>query len=109
MPYYLLQLSYTPEAVKAMVGRPQDRAEAASALVENLGGKLHHLFFCFGEYDVVCLIEGPDDRMMAAGVMAVAAAGTTSRTRTTKLMTSAEAMEAMKMAAEATGYRSPMA
>jgi hypothetical protein len=41
--------------------------------------------------------------------MAVAAAGTTSRTLTTKLLTSREAMEAMKLAGEARGYRSPMA
>jgi uncharacterized protein with GYD domain len=109
MSFYLYQLSYTPEAVKAMIANPSDRKAAATKLIEGLGGKLHHLFFAFGTYDVICLIEGPDDRMMAAGAMAVAAAGTVSSSATTKLMTMEEAMEAMKMAGKATGsYKPPM-
>lgn len=110
MPFYLYQIAYSPEAVKAMVANPQDRTAAATALVESLGGKLHHLFFAFGKYDVICLIEGPDDKMMAAGALAVAAAGTVSRSETVKLMTAAEAREAMAMAGKATGaYKPPMA
>ena len=34
---------------------------AASKLIEGIGGRLHHLFFAFGKYDVVCLIEAPDE------------------------------------------------
>ena len=75
MPFYLYQIAYAPEAVKAMVAKPQDRAAAAAKLIELLGGKLHHLFFAFGKYDVICLIEGPDDKMMAAGALAVARCG----------------------------------
>lgn len=110
MPFYLYQLAYSPEAVKALVASPTDRKAAATKLIEGLGGKLHHLFFAFGEYDVVCLIEGPDDRMMAAGALAVAASGTVRGSATTKLMTAEEAMEAMRMAGKATGsYKPPMA
>ena len=110
MSFYLYQIAYSPDAIKAMVAKPQDRAEAATRLVEALGGKLHHLFFAFGKYDVICLIEGPDDKMMAAGAMAVAAAGTVSRSETVKLLTAAEAQEAMEMAGKATGaYEAPMA
>jgi uncharacterized protein with GYD domain len=109
MPFYLYQIAYAPEAMKALVANPSDRQAAAAKLVEGLGGKLHHLFFAFGKYDVVCLIEGPDDRMMAAGAMAVAAAGTVTASSTTKLMTAAEAMEAMTMAGKAIGtYKAPM-
>jgi uncharacterized protein with GYD domain len=109
MPFYLYQIAYAPEAMKAMVANPSDRKAAATKLVEGLGGKLHHLFFAFGPYDVVCLIEGPDDKMMAAGAMAVAAAGTVANSSTTKLMTVEEAMEAMTMAGKATGtYKAPM-
>jgi uncharacterized protein with GYD domain len=110
MPYYLDQIAYSPEAIKAMVAKPQDRTAAAAKLIESLGGKLHHLFFAFGKFDVICLIEGPDDKMMAAGAMAVAAAGTVAHSETTKLMTAAEAQEAMAMAGTATGaYKAPMA
>jgi uncharacterized protein with GYD domain len=109
MPFYLYQLTYTPEAVKALVATPSDREAAARKLIEALGGKLHHLFFAFGQHDVICLIEGPDDKMMAAGAMAVAASGTVSSSSTVKLMTSAEAMTAMQTAGKAIGsYRPPM-
>jgi uncharacterized protein with GYD domain len=109
MAFYLYRLSYTPEAVRALLTQPSDRKAAAAKLVEALGGKLHHMFFAFGTHDVVCLIEGPDDRMMAAGAMAVAASGTVRSAETTKLIEVEEAMEAMKMAGEAIGsYRTPM-
>lgn len=107
MPFYLYQLAYSADAINAMVAHPTDREAAARNLVEALGGKLHHLFFAFGKYDVVCLIEGPDDMFMMAGAAAVASAGTVSASATTKLMTSAEAMAALKKAGAATGAYKP--
>lgn len=109
MAFYLYQLSYAKDAIKAMVASPSDREAAARKLIEALGGKLHFLFFAFGEWDVICLIEGPDDKMMMAGAAAVASAGTVSRSSTVKLMTSADAMAAMTMAGKVTGaYKPPM-
>ncbi len=107
MAFYLYQMSYTPEAFKALVAKPSDREAAAAKLIESLGGKLHNLFFAFGGHDVICLIEGPDDKFMAAGAMAVAASGTASSSSTIKLMTAKDAQEAMKMAGKATGAYSP--
>jgi uncharacterized protein with GYD domain len=70
MPFYLYQIAYSSEAIKGMLANPSGpEGAAATKLVEGLGGKLHHIFFAFGEYDVVCLIEGPDDKMMAAGAL----------------------------------------
>jgi uncharacterized protein with GYD domain len=109
VPFYLYQLAYSPEAIKAMVASPSDRKAAAEKMIESIGGKLHHLFFAFGKYDVVCLIEAPDDAAMAAGALAVASTGTTSATATTKLMTAEEAMGAMQKAGQALAvYRPPM-
>jgi len=75
MPFYMFQARYTAAAIKAMVDNPQDREAAARPLIEAVGGKLHHLFFCFGADDVVALIEAPNDEAMAAGTMAVGASG----------------------------------
>lgn len=109
MPFYLYQLAYSPEAVKAMVAKPTDRAAAAAKLADALGGTLHHLFFSFGKYDVVCLIEAPDDKTMASVAMAVGASGTVSRAETVKLMTAAEAQEAMAMTGRVqAAYKPPM-
>ncbi len=107
MPFYLYQLAYSTDAMKAMVANPSDREAAARKLIEALGGKLHHLFFAFGEHDIVCLIEGPDDIFMMAGAAAVASSGATSAASTTKLFTAAEAMRALTLAGKATGSYKP--
>jgi uncharacterized protein with GYD domain len=107
MAFYLYQLSYSKEAIKAMVANPSDREAAARKLIEAMGGKLHHLFFAFGKYDVICLIEGPDDVFMMAGAAAVASSGTVAGCSTTKLMTASDAMAAMAMAGKATGSYAP--
>ena len=107
MAHYLFQASYTPAALKAMVNDPQDREAAARSLIEAVGGKLHHLFFCFGKDDVLALIEAPDDKAMAAVALAVGASGAFSSGRTTKLLTSAEAMASMAAAKTASGSYTP--
>lgn len=107
MSFYLYQLSYSKEAIKSMVASPSDREAAARQLIEAIGGKLHHLFFAFGQWDVICLIEAPDDKAMMAGAAAVASAGTVSASSTVKLMTAADAMAAMTMAGKVTGTYKP--
>jgi uncharacterized protein with GYD domain len=109
MAFYLYQLAYSSDAIKSMVASPSDREAAARKLIEALGGKLHHLFFAFGEWDIICLIEGTDDKMMMAGAAAVGSSGTVSRSSTVKLMTAADAMAAMTLAGKVTGaYKPPM-
>ena len=66
MGYYLVQASYGPSAIGAMVKSPQDRAAAIRPLMEKLGGKLHGMWFTFGEYDLVALAEMPDATTAAA-------------------------------------------
>ena len=56
------------------------------------------MFFCMGERDVLALVEAPDDETMGACALAVGASGALSGGSTTKLMTSTEAMAAMKKA-----------
>ena len=107
MPFYLFQGRYTPAALKAMVDNPQDREAAARPLVEAVGGKLHHVFFCFGQEDVIALIEAPDDTAMAACSLIIGGSGAFGGGATTKLMTAAEAMKAMQRAQSARGSYKP--
>ena len=107
MPYYLFQAIYKSEQIKSLIGNPQDRSEQARVLIEGLGGKLHQLFFSFGDFDIVAIIETPDNASMAAGSMAVTAAGTTSACKTTPLLTMEEAMDAMRKSGVASGYSPP--
>jgi uncharacterized protein with GYD domain len=107
MPFYMFQGRYTAAALKAMVDNPQDREAAARPLVEAVGGKLHHFFFCFGSEDVIAIIEAPDDKAMAAGSLAIGASGAFSGGATTKLMTANEAMAAMTAAQTASASYKP--
>ena len=93
MPFHLVQNTYSKEAVQAMAANPQDRSEAVAKLMEAAGGKLHHMFFAFGEWDTVMLCELPDDKAAAGAVMAAASTGSTGEIRTTKLLPMAEAMD----------------
>lgn len=106
MPYYMFQGRYSTAALKAMVDKPQDREAAGRKLVEAAGGKLHQFYFSFGTDDVVAIIEMPNDNAAAACSLALGASGALSGGATTKLMTSAEAMEAMSAAKSAAkGYK----
>ena len=89
-----------------MIRNPQDRAAAVRPVVENLGGKLISLDYAFGDYDVVAIIEAPDNVTMAALAMAVGAGGALKDFKTTVLLSMEEAMEAMRKAGGA-GYRPP--
>lgn len=108
MPLYLQQIAYTTEGWKALVNNPQDRFEAVRPAFERLGGKIVNAWFAFGDYDVVLVCEMPDNVSVAAMAMAVAAGGACKAVKTTPLLTTAEALEAMKKAGT-TGYRAATA
>lgn len=108
MAMYLFQGKYSPDAFKKLISHPQDRTAAVRTLIEAAGGKLHHLFFAFGEHDVIALLEFPDNTSAAAATMAVAAGGALAGGQTTVLMTAAEAVEAMKKSGTVAGlYKAP--
>ena len=107
MSFYMYQGSYTSAAAAAMIKRPNNREAAARQLIEAAGGKLHSLFFCFGDYDFVALVEAPDDVTMAACALAVGASGATSAGKTTKLVTPADGITAMEKAETALSAYNP--
>jgi uncharacterized protein with GYD domain len=106
MAYYLLQGAYTSESWKSLVSNPTDRVEAVRPIIEKLGGKVEGAWFTFGDYDVVLVMQMPDNVSAAAFSLAVAASGAFKTHKTTPLMTIADGVEAMKKAAGA-GYRPP--
>ena len=106
MPLYLIQASYSSPATAAMIKSPQDRAAAMRPVIQRMGGKLVGLWFTFGEYDVVAIAEMPDNVSAAALSMAIGAKGGVSAFRTTPLLSTADAVAAMKKARGA-GYQPP--
>ena len=66
MAFYLIQVAYKDTAAKTLVSHPQTREDAIGKTCASLGGKLHSFFFSFGEYDVACIVELPDNTAAAA-------------------------------------------
>ena len=106
MATYLVQVSYSAQGTAAMIKKPQDRAAAVRPVIERMGGKMLGFWFAFGEYDVVVIVEYPDNVSAAALAMAVGSSEGISAYRTTALLTTAEAMEAMKKAG-GVSYKGP--
>ncbi len=103
---YLAQASYTAEAVAAMIKKPQNRGEMVRQAIEKLGGRFEGFWFTFGDYDIASIFDLPDNVTAAAFALAVSAGGALKALKTTPLITTEEAVEAMKKAAK-TGYRPP--
>jgi uncharacterized protein with GYD domain len=106
VPYYMVQLSYTKEAMANLIQNPQNRIEAARPAYEELGVTIHDAYLSFGEYDVVVITEAPGNVQATAIAMAVVAGGGVSKYKTTPLMTWEEGVEAMQ-AAGSSGYQPP--
>jgi uncharacterized protein with GYD domain len=104
MSSYLVQASYTTEALNALLKTPQNRTEVVRKAIEKLGGSLTGLWLSFGDQDVVCIMEMPDNVSAAAISMAIAAGGALKSTKTTLLLTAEEAMAAGKKSATC-GYK----
>ena len=106
MPQYMYQLSYTPQAVAALVRKPEDRIEAVRPAIEALGGKLLAAGYPFGEYDAVVLYEAPDDASAASFALAIAAGGAAKSAKTTRLLSGQEWIESLRKV-QASQYRPP--
>ena len=106
MPHYLLQASYTGEAWGTQIQNPQNRLEAMRPTVEGLGGSIESAYYAFGEYDIVAIVEFPDNISIAAFSVVASAGGAIKAVKTTPLMTANEGIEMMRKAA-GSGYRPP--
>jgi uncharacterized protein with GYD domain len=107
MPLFLAQVSYTAEAMAALVSNPRDRLnEVFNPLMQELGGRTHGAWFSFGEYDVVVVYEVPDNVSAAATSMVIGAGGAVTAIKTTPLISTDEAVEAFSRA-KSLSYKPP--
>jgi uncharacterized protein with GYD domain len=96
MPKYLLKVSYTADGVKGVLrDGGSARRQAAEAAVKSTGSRLESMYFAFGDDDVYCIIDGPDNATMAAAAMAISASGLV-KAHTVVLLTPEEIDQASK-------------
>lgn len=106
MAHYLYQVSYNREAWATQLQNPQNVTERIQGPVAELGGNVVGAWYAFGEYDLIILLEMPDNVNMAALAIAFAAGGAVSTAKTTVLMPLEDGMAAMSKAAAST-YQPP--
>ncbi|MEU9128504.1 GYD domain-containing protein [Kitasatospora sp. NPDC048540] len=76
MPKYLVRAGYTAQGAEGLLSDGgTGRVEAVRRVVASCGGTLEWLAFAFGEEDLYCVIELPDEESMAAISMTVRASG----------------------------------
>ena len=83
MPSYLLQVSYSAAAVAAFIKRPHNRVEIVRKPIEKLGGSIGGFWMAFGDYDVIAIIDMPDNVSAAAFALAIAGGGACKNVKTT--------------------------
>ncbi len=103
MPTYLVQASYRPEALRALIKKPEDRSEVVRKAIEKLGGKLIGLWLSFGDQDIVSIMEFPNNVSAAALALAIGAGGALKDSKTTPLLSVEEGLAAMRKASTS-GY-----
>lgn len=70
MAIYVSLVNFTTEGLKTMKAQGVSRSDMVKKNIESLGGKLLHAYYCLGEYDVVAVLEFPDNRTaMKAAVL----------------------------------------
>ncbi len=106
MPRYLIQANYTQQGKAGLVSSPEDRSGVLKSLAESVGGKIITFDYCFGEFEIVGVIEAPNDTAMAGLAMAVGASGAVTNFRTTVLIPLADGFAAAQKAKEIS-YRPP--
>ena len=107
MPTYITQGRYTRDAIKGMIVKPEDRADAVARLLSKVGGRMISYYLTFGEYDFLAIAEAPNDVQMAAALLAAGSGGGVTDLRTTIALTSIEAKGAFAAASDlAPSFRS---
>ncbi len=104
MAKYLILASYNPEGLKGLQkDKASGRLAATRHAVESLGGKTEAYYCAFGAYDVVHIVELPDNVAASAFSLAVSATGLV-HTQTIPLLTVEEADKAIGTSVK---YRAP--
>jgi uncharacterized protein with GYD domain len=81
MPTYVSLLNWTDQGIRNYKDTAR-RAEAFGSAVQTLGAKLVNVYWTVGPYDLVAVVEAPDDETATAALLQLGAVG---NVRTTTL------------------------
>jgi uncharacterized protein with GYD domain len=82
MTSYIVLMNWTEQGARNVRDSPK-RLDAARKQLGDMGGSFKSFFLTMGEYDMVAVVEAPDDAVLARFSLMLAASGNV-RTRTLK-------------------------
>jgi uncharacterized protein with GYD domain len=74
MPTYVSLIHWTDQGIKDYK-ESMSRAEDFTKLVESSGGRVRELLWTVGEYDIVSVVDMPDDETATAALLRVGSLG----------------------------------
>jgi uncharacterized protein with GYD domain len=88
MATYVALINWTEQGVREFKDT-RDRSDAFRKLLEGMGGKLTSLYWTLGAYDIVGIVEAPDDETVTAALLKLGSLGNV-RTTTMRAFTADE-------------------
>jgi uncharacterized protein with GYD domain len=75
MPVYVSLVKFTRDGIVSMKDQGIKRSDMVKRNVEELGGKLLNAYYCLGQYDVVAILEFPNNKTALKAAVKNAAIG----------------------------------
>jgi uncharacterized protein with GYD domain len=74
MPTYVMLLNWTDQGIRDYKNTSK-RAEAFGEALQKLGARLLHIYWTVGPYDVMAVVEAPDDETVTAALLQIGEMG----------------------------------
>jgi|SRR5215212_209271 uncharacterized protein with GYD domain len=74
MPTYVVLMNWTDQGIRSVKDTVQ-RRDQANALAEKHGASIKEVYWTVGPYDLVTIVEAPDDESATAMLLELATAG----------------------------------
>ena len=74
MPTYMSLIKLSHQGITSIKESPS-RLEAAREVMRSFGGELKDFYFTMGQYDIVTVIEAPDDAAVAKALLTIGSSG----------------------------------
>ena len=88
MALYILLAGFTDQGIRNVKDTPK-RAEAFKSMAKKSGATVKDMFWTLGQYDIVAIVEAPDEITMTALGLSTGALGNV-RTQTLRAFTAAD-------------------
>jgi uncharacterized protein with GYD domain len=88
MPTYIALLKWTQQGISKVKDSPS-RLDAGRAAFKAAGIEMKDTYLTMGRYDLVCILEAPDDETLAKGLLTLGSLGNVS-SETLRAFTEAE-------------------